>query len=58
MIYDVAPDYQREHLLSSSTKDTYLCEVCGRGFGNKEELRTHLMEHDPDKVNERMDRAA
>ena len=44
--------------LSSSTKDTYLCEVCGRSFGDKEKLRTHLMEHDPDKVNERIDRAA
>ena len=44
--------------LSSSTKDTYLCEVCGRSFGDKEKLRAHLMEHDPDKVDERMDRAA
>jgi hypothetical protein len=44
--------------MSWSAKDAYLCEVCGRGFENKEELKTHLMQHDPSKVKERMDRAA
>jgi len=42
--------------MSTSANDTYLCEVCGRGFEEKQELRDHLIEHDPDKVNERMSR--
>jgi hypothetical protein len=43
--------------MSRSANDAYICEVCGRGFKKKDELKTHLLEHDPDKVNQRMDRA-
>jgi len=37
--------------------DTYVCEVCGVGFGTKPKLREHLYQHGADKVEERMKRA-
>ena len=43
--------------MSQSANDAYLCEVCGVSFENKEKLKTHLVEHDPDKVDERLKRA-
>jgi len=43
--------------MSRSARDTYVCEVCGTSFESKDELRTHLIEHDPSKVDQRMDRA-
>ena len=40
-------------------KDAFLCEVCGRGFGTKEELREHLFEHEsnPSVVEDMLKRA-
>ena len=43
--------------MSRSAKDAFVCEVCGMSFEDKEKLRIHLVEHDPDKVDQRMDRA-
>ena len=40
-------------------EDAFICEVCGRGFGSKEKLKDHLMEHDPNAsvVEDRLKRA-
>lgn len=43
--------------MTVARSNTYVCEVCGTGFGEKAELREHLFQHDPDKVEERLQRA-
>jgi len=42
--------------MSRSKNDTYVCGVCARGFGRKDDLTVHLIEYDPDKVSQRMAR--
>lgn len=39
--------------------DEYICEICGRGFGSKEQLRAHLIEHNlkSDEVEDILKRA-
>ena len=44
---------------SIDDKDAFLCEVCGRGFATREELRDHLFEHEsnPNVVEDILKRA-
>ena len=41
-------------------EDAYLCEICGRGFGTREKLRDHLIEHNlkPNEIEDVLKRAA
>ena len=40
-------------------EDAYLCEICGRGFGTREKLRDHLIEHNlkPNEIEDVLKRA-
>lgn len=43
--------------MTEAEGNTYVCEVCGTAFGRKAELKEHLFQHDPDRVEERLQRA-